>query len=163
VAVKLLLPDAGDHDTLGGDGHGDSDGGLDVELQIMGRLDHPNVLRVYGACMKDPQVWLLGSGCGVGGSSGGAGGRAEQHVGWALLAPWKLLPIVSSLWVPRGTCVWAACRLLRPDSRLPLFLVAPQRRFLVQELCMCSLAYLLYPKRKREDVFVLPLPLILKV
>lgn len=33
--------------------------GLDIELQVMGRMDHPNVLRVFGASTRDPRNRLL--------------------------------------------------------------------------------------------------------
>lgn len=87
VAVKLLTPD---NDHLGDAGAGHDDGGLDVELQIMGRLDHGNVLRVYGASTHDQQ-----------------------------------------------------------------------RQFLVEELCVCSLAHVMYPRNKGTTT--LPLHLVYKV
>ena len=88
VAIKLLTPD-NEHPGLGESGAGHDDDGLDVELQIMGRLDHPNVLRVFGASTRDAQ-----------------------------------------------------------------------RRFLVEELCVCSLAHVMYP---RKGTTTLPLHLVYKV
>ena len=58
VAVKLLSPGFGAFcSTLAQNGEARRPHlqGLDSELAIMGRLDHPHVLRVYGGCLYAPE------------------------------------------------------------------------------------------------------------
>ncbi len=50
VAIKVIIPSS----TTGGAAAMDREDidSMQHELQIMARLDHPNVVRVYGGCMR---------------------------------------------------------------------------------------------------------------
>eukprot|EP00798_Chlamydomonas_sp_ICE-L_P012514 gene12514-15727_t len=57
VAIKVIIPTTSSHKALAMDQ--EDIASMQLELQIMGRLEHPNVVRVYGGCMTPPILFVV--------------------------------------------------------------------------------------------------------
>ncbi|KAG1661182.1 hypothetical protein FOA52_005987 [Chlamydomonas sp. UWO 241] len=57
VAIKVIIPSSSSY----GEHHMDDDDieSMQQELQIMARLCHPNVVRVFGGCMRPPNLFVV--------------------------------------------------------------------------------------------------------
>ncbi len=58
VAIKVILPSASEGCSGGGEDIEDV-ASMQHELQIMSRLDHPNVVRVFGGCLSQPNIFVV--------------------------------------------------------------------------------------------------------